>query len=262
MSLAKTASDKSHPHIVVVDDEEDLCELIALRLDHHGFRVSSEQTCRAALEILEREVVDAMLLDLRLENENGLDLLTEVQNRALALPVIILTAHGTIDMAVEATKRGAYGFLTKPFDDRELVQKLEHAVERVRLQREIAGLRRIVGDRSSSERLLGSSAAIVAVRDIIARIAPSDATMLILGESGTGKEVAARAIHARSPRRDAPFIAINCGALPPELLKASCSVTSAVRLPAPCATRRGCLRPRMVAPCSWMKSEMRPRACR
>ncbi len=219
MSLAKTASDGSHPHIVVVDDEEDLCELIALRLDHHGFRVSSEQTCRGALEILEREVVDAMLLDLRLENENGLDLLSEVQNRALDLPVIILTAHGTIDMAVEATKRGAYGFLTKPFDDRELVQKLEHAVERVRLRREVAGLRRIVGDRSSSDRLLGSSAAIVAVRDIIARIAPSDATMLILGESGTGKEVAARAIHARSPRRGAPFIAINCGALPPDLLE-------------------------------------------
>ena len=128
------------PHIAVIDDEADLCELIALRLEHHGFRVSSEQTCRGGLEILEREVVDAMLLDLRLENESGLDLLDAIQKRSLDLPVIILTAHGTIDTAVEAMERGAYGFLTKPFDDRELVQKLQQAVERVRLRREVKRL--------------------------------------------------------------------------------------------------------------------------
>ena len=207
------------PHIAVIDDEEDLCELIALRLEHHGFRVSTEQTCRGGLEILEREVVDAMLLDLRLENESGLDLLDAVQNRSLELPVIILTAHGTIDTAVEAMERGAYGFLTKPFDDRELVQKLRQAVERVRLRREVADLRRIVGDASSGDRLLGTSAPIAAVRDILTRIAPTDASVLVLGESGTGKEVAARSIHALSPRARAPFVAINCGALPPDLLE-------------------------------------------
>src|SRR5690606_8067658 len=144
---------------------------------------------------LEREVVDAMIVDIRLENENGLDLLVEVQNRSLDLPVIVLTAHGTIETAVEAMKRGAYGFLTKPFDDHELLQKLQHAVERVRLRREVAGLRRIVNAPTQEVRLLGGSASIASVRDIIARIAPSEATVLVSGESGTGKEVAARCIH-------------------------------------------------------------------
>lgn len=190
-----------------------------MRLEHHGFRVSTEQTGRGAIEVIEREIVDAMLLDLRLQGESGMDVLDEVQKRSLDLPVIILTAHGSIDAAVDAIKRGAYGFLTKPFDDHELVQKLEHGVERVRLRREVAGLRRIVGESSSGERLLGTSAAMIAVRELIARVAPADVNALILGESGTGKEVAARSIHALSPRRDAPFVAINCGALPAELLE-------------------------------------------
>lgn len=214
-----STSEPPRPHVLVVDDEEDMCELIALRLEHHGYRVSSEQTVRGGVEVLEREVVDAVLLDLRLENEDGLQLLSEIQMRSLDLPVIVLTAHGTIDTAVEAMKRGAYGFLTKPFDDHELLQKLSHGVERLRLRREVDGLRRMVGEPSSGARLLGVSAAIVAVRELISRIAPSDATVLILGESGTGKEVAARSIHDLSPRRAAPFIAINCGALPADLLE-------------------------------------------
>ncbi|MEY4514712.1 MAG: hypothetical protein RLZZ450_6834 [Pseudomonadota bacterium] len=211
------APEKRRPHVVVIDDEEDLCELITLRLEHNGYRVSSERSCRGALEILEREVVDAMLLDLRLDGENGLDLLVEVQKRVLDLPVIILTAHGTIETAVQAMKSGAYGFLTKPFDDHELVEKIAHACEHVRLRREVAGLRRIVGD-EGGDRVLGTSAAISNVRDVIARVAPSEATVLILGESGTGKEVAARSLHAQSPRTGS-FISVNCAALPAELLE-------------------------------------------
>lgn len=207
------------PHVLVVDDEEDLCELLALRLEHHDFRVSAEHTVRGAVEVLEREVVDAMIVDLRLEQENGLDLLDEVTKRSLHLPVIILTAHGTIETAVDAMKRGAYGFLTKPFDDHELLEKLNHAVERNRLSREVAGLRRIVGAPGTGVRLLGTSAQLGAVREVIARVAPTDATVLILGESGTGKEVAARSIHELSPRAAHPFVALNCGALPAELLE-------------------------------------------
>jgi two-component system, NtrC family, response regulator GlrR len=219
--MTKMADMKSpnawRPHVCVVDDEEDLCELIALRLEHNGYRVSSEQNCRGALEVLERELVDAVLLDLRLETEDGLDLLIEIQKRVLDLPVIILTAHGTIETAVQAMKAGAYGFLTKPFDDHELLEKVAHAVEHVRLRREVAGLRRVVGS-SLGERLLGTSVGITAVRNIIERVAPTDATVLILGESGTGKEVAARALHAHSSR-EGPFVAVNCGALPAELLE-------------------------------------------
>jgi two-component system response regulator GlrR len=214
-----TLPESPRPHVLLVDDEADLAELIAMRLEHHGFRASVEMHSRGALEVLEREVVDAMLLDLRLGEESGLDLLVEVQKRSLDLPVIILTAHGTIDTAVEAMDAGAYGFLTKPFDDRELLQKLAHAVERVRLRREVAGLRRIVGEPGEAHRVLGTSAGAAHVRQIIARVARTDATVLLLGESGTGKEVAARCIHASSARRDRAFIAINCGALPPELLE-------------------------------------------
>jgi len=117
------------PHVVVIDDEADLCELIALRLEHHGYRVSSEHGGRGALNLLEREPVDLMLLDLRLDGEDGLDVLADVRRHSSDLPVIILTAHGTIEVAVEATKRGAYGFLTKPFDDRELVAKIASGVQ-------------------------------------------------------------------------------------------------------------------------------------
>lgn len=209
----------SRPHILVVDDEEELCELITLRLEHHGFRVSAELASRGALEVLEREVVDAVILDLRLHNENGLDLLTEIQKRSLDLPVVVLTAHGSIEVAVEAMKCGAYGFLTKPFDDHELVEKLGHAVERVRLRREVAGLRRLVGNRASDDQLFGTSSAIATVRDVIARVAATDATILLLGESGTGKEVAARSLHTLSARKNAAFVGINCGALPAELLE-------------------------------------------
>jgi two-component system, NtrC family, response regulator GlrR len=216
-STLMNAPEQHRPHIVVIDDEEDLCELITIRLEHNGYRVSSERSCRGALEILEREVVDAMLLDLRLDGESGLDLLVEVQKRVLDLPVIILTAHGTIETAVQAMKSGAYGFLTKPFDDHELLEKIAHACEHVRLRREVAGLRRIVGD-EGSDRLLGTSAAISSVRDVIARVAASEATVLITGESGTGKEVAARSLHALSQRKGA-FVVANCGALPAELLE-------------------------------------------
>jgi two-component system, NtrC family, response regulator GlrR len=211
------ASQTARPHVLVIDDEEDLLELITLRLEHNGYRVSTERTIRGALEILEREVVDAMLLDLRLDGESGMDLLVEVQNRVLDLPVVMLTAHGTIETAVQAMKAGAYGFLTKPFDDHELLEKISHAIEHGRLRREVAGLRRVIGD-GSSERLLGTSEAIATVRDVIARVAATEATVLILGESGTGKEVAARSLHVQSGRKGA-FVTVNCGALPAELLE-------------------------------------------
>ncbi len=207
------------PHVLVIDDDHEMCELLALRLEHHGYRVTTEHSRRGALEVLEREVVDTALVDLRLEGESGLDVLMDFQQRSIDLPVIILTAHGTIDGAVEAMQRGAYGFLTKPFDDHELLQKLEHAVSEVGLRREVEGLRRIVGQRSEVNRLLGTSARIESVRSLLGRIAPSNASVLIMGESGTGKEVAARSIHQLSPRCAAPFIGVNCGALPPQLLE-------------------------------------------
>ena len=189
-----------------------------MRLEHHGFRASIETNVAGAIEVMEREIVDAMIVDLRLDGESGLTLLDAVQQRSLDLPVIMLTAHGSVESAVEAMARGAYGFLTKPFHDHELLEKVRHGVERVRLRREVAGLRRIMGS-GERGRLLGTSLRIQEARDRLQKIAPSDATVLLLGESGTGKELAARTLHELSGRAPGPFVAINCGALTEALLE-------------------------------------------
>ncbi|MFT3765406.1 MAG: sigma-54 dependent transcriptional regulator [Minicystis sp.] len=206
------------PHVLVVDDDVHLGELLAIRLESRGYRVTFTATARAGLERLGHEQIDAMILDLRLQDADGLDVLARAQERSPDLPVIILTAHGTIETAVLAMQRGAYGFLTKPFEDHELLQKLAHAVERSALKREVAGLRSAMGA-GDDRHLVGVSAAIGRVREVIARIAPTEATVLITGESGTGKELAARSLHAFSPRAKERFVGVNCGALPPELLE-------------------------------------------
>jgi two-component system, NtrC family, response regulator GlrR len=219
--MSAPRSEGAPPHVLVVDDDDELCELLTIRLTSKGYRVSAETRTRPALARLGREHVDAMLLDLRLFDADGLEVLDEVRNRSPDVPVIILTAHGSIDTAVEAMRRGAYGFLTKPFLDHDVLQKLAHAVESFALKREVAGLRRVVGGRSEDRRLLGVGPAIAKVRETIARLAPTEATVLVLGESGTGKELAARALHALSNRSKGPFVAVNCAALSPDLLEST-----------------------------------------
>ncbi|MEQ8277480.1 MAG: sigma-54 dependent transcriptional regulator [Deltaproteobacteria bacterium] len=210
---------KGPAHVLVVDDEEDLCLLIAMRLEHHGYAVTTESSARGAVELLSRELFDVVVLDLRLEDGDGMEVLDRIRAHDPDLPVVMLTAHGSIEAAVEAMQRGAYGFLTKPFHDHELLQKLEHALEGSQLRREVASFRRMVGDESGDQRLMGGSASITDVRELLSRIAPSDATVLVTGESGTGKELAARSLHALGPRRDRAFVAVNCAALPPDLLE-------------------------------------------
>ncbi len=205
-------------HVLVLDDDSHLGELLMMRLEANGYRVTVEATARAGLAVLGREPVDAMILDLRLDDADGLDVLERALERAPDVPVVILTAHGTIESAVQAMQRGAYGFLTKPFQDHELLQKLAHAVERTALQRQVADLRRVVGA-SDDGHLVGVSPPICRLREAIRRVARTDATVLITGESGTGKELAARSLHDFSPRSAERFVAINCGAIPAELME-------------------------------------------
>ncbi|MBX3200613.1 MAG: sigma-54-dependent Fis family transcriptional regulator [Labilithrix sp.] len=208
-------------NVLVVDDDRELCELLAIRIEAAGYNVSVEHDVRGALAHVGRERVDAILLDLRLGQEDGFDVLDGVSKRSGDVPVIILTAHGTIDLAVDAMRRGAFGFVTKPFHDHDLLQKLKHTVESHRLRREVAGLRRIVGVADERARLVGVSPAIERVREMVGLVAPTETTILILGESGTGKELVARSIHTLSPRKEGPFVAVNCAGLSSELLEST-----------------------------------------
>jgi two-component system response regulator GlrR len=217
-----TPEREDSPLVLIVDDDRELCDLLTLRLEARGYRAASESSVAAALASLgSGRPADAVLLDLRLEDGDGFEVLEGVRKRSADLPVIVLTAHGSIDTAVEAMRRGAFGFVTKPFQDHDLLQKIAHAIESYRLRREVAGLRRIVGVDGEAWRLVGVSPAVERVRETIARVAPSDVTVLILGESGTGKELVARSIHAASPRAKRPFVAVNCAALAPELLEST-----------------------------------------
>jgi two-component system, NtrC family, response regulator GlrR len=209
------------PKVLLVDDDLELCELLAIRMRAAGYHVAIEHDVSGALSHLARERVDAVLLDLRLGNDDGFKVLDGVAKRSPDVPVIILTAHGTIDLAVEAMQKGAYGFVTKPFHHHDLLQKLKHTVESHKLRQEIAGLRRIVGVPEERQRLVGISSAIDRVRGMIELVAPTDATILILGESGSGKEIVARSIHALSARRTGRFVAINCAGLSAELLEST-----------------------------------------
>lgn len=209
------------PHVLIVDDDIELCELLAIRIAARGFRVSAAHGVKTALDRLGAEHVDAVLLDLRLADGDGFDVLDAVAKRTPEVPVTVVTAHGSIEAAVEAMRRGAFGFVTKPFHDHDLMQKLAHAVERHRLRREVAGLRRVVGGAIEEHHLVGVSVAIEQVRETVARVAPTDATVLVLGESGTGKELVARSLHALSPRAKGPFIAVNCAALAADLLEST-----------------------------------------
>ena len=195
-----------------------------------------------------------------LPDRNGLEVLEDIRRIDEDLPVVMITAYGTIESAVAATKRGAFQYFTKPFKNDEVLVVLRNAVERRRLVRENRALRaQLRSDAYRFDEIIGGSQKIRAVYDLIARAAPSRATVLIQGESGTGKELVARAFHRRSARSDKPFVTVNSGNLPPDLLESNCSsATSRAPSPAPSRRRRGCSR----SPTRARSSSTRSATCR
>jgi two-component system response regulator GlrR len=184
-----------------------------------GFIVTPCTTGQDAVDAAKREVFDIAISDLRLRGEDGLNLTEELLQVQPGLPVIILTAHGSIPNAVEAMQRGAFGYLTKPFDDRELKATLEKGLAQQRMSREIQRLKSLVKELYGLENVIARSSAMQRLFQKIAQVADSDATILLCGETGTGKEVLARVIHTNSRRAKRPFVALNCAAIPEALFE-------------------------------------------
>jgi two-component system response regulator AtoC len=205
--------------ILIVDDDTALCELLAEGLAPHGFDCTWLTSSAAALARMQSEEFDVLVSDINLPAMNGLELCARIGENRPDLPVIVITAFGNFDTAVAAIRAGAYDFITKPFDVDVVALSLGRAVRHRRLREEVRRLRQAVSGLQGFEEVVGSSPAMGAVYDLLARLADSEATVLVTGESGTGKEIVARALHRRSRRKQGPFVAVNCAAMPEALLE-------------------------------------------
>jgi len=204
---------------LIVDDVVDLAETVANELEAASFDVDVVDSGAAALERFAREPADVVITDLRMKNVDGLDVLAGIKRADPTVPVIIMTAFGAIDSAVEAMRRGAFHYITKPFAMEALRSLVESACRERALSTENAQLRRTLHENASARQLLGQSTAMRSLRALIERVAGAASSVLISGETGTGKELVALSIHADSPRADKPFVAVNCAALPEALLE-------------------------------------------
>ena len=205
--------------ILVVDDDESLRRVLQVQLEQEGYFVAAAASVQQALSMLQLRSYDLVLADLKMPEGSGIELLKQVRSQYPEVIVIILTAFGTVETAVEAMKAGAFEYLTKPVHPDELSLTVARALEHVRLIEQVHTLRATLNEKYGFENILGRSPALLQVLDTAARAARTNSTVLIRGETGTGKELVARAIHFNSARKDKPLITINCSAIPKELLE-------------------------------------------
>jgi two-component system, NtrC family, nitrogen regulation response regulator NtrX len=213
--------------VLVIDDEASIRDSLRMILEFEGYRVEEAGGGREALVKVGKETPDAVLLDIKMPEMDGLDVLSAFRERGYDMPVLIITGHGDVSTAVEATRRGAFDFFEKPLERDRVLVSLRNAVESYRLQQEVLA--------PGAEDLIGSSAAMRQLRATFEKAAPTPATVLITGESGTGKELVAAAVHRLSGRRQKPLVQVNCAAIPEELIESELfghekgSFTGAVR---------------------------------
>ncbi len=205
--------------VLVVDDHIEMARLLADQLADAGYTVEVSTAAEEAFALAVARPPDVVISDLRMEGLDGLDLLDRIHGLDPSIPVLIMTAFGAIDSAVEAVKRGAYHYLTKPFQLQEVRLYIDRALSERNLRNENRNLRRLVIDTETRNAMVGRSQPLRALHDLVARVAPTTAPVLIRGESGSGKELVARALHFSGPRKDAPFVPVNCTALPEALLE-------------------------------------------
>ena len=209
----------SPSRILVVDDDRNLVELLKMTLESANYEVTAAFNEKSAIEAVKGDVFDLSIVDLQLEHGDGISLMGEMHLILPDMPVIILTGHGSIESAVHATKRGAYSYLTKPFDTPDLLLEIEKALENRRLTTEIRRLKGLLDEKYGWGNIVAKSEKMQDVLDVVNRVARTESTVYIHGESGTGKELIAKAIHLASDRKDKDFVAINCAAIPETLLE-------------------------------------------
>ncbi|MEE8430289.1 MAG: sigma-54 dependent transcriptional regulator [Candidatus Desulfatibia sp.] len=205
--------------VMIVDDEKNYPPILSAILEEEGFETLTANSGREALDILKHADVDLVLTDMKMPSMDGIELLEHIKTDDQELPVIMMTAHGTVDKAVEAMQKGAYSYVLKPFDNERLVLYVNKAIAMYRVVKENRRLRDAVESQYSFGNIIGKSKAMHDVFETIRKVAPVNATVLIEGASGTGKELVAKSIHFNGPRRDEPFVAVNCSALAESLLE-------------------------------------------
>jgi DNA-binding NtrC family response regulator len=207
--------------VLVVDDEADIRESLETLLELEGYAVEMAVDAGDAWRKLGRNAYDLILLDLMMPDRSGMDLLADIRGRDRETPVIMLTAYGSLEVAVKALKNGANDYFPKPWDNDKLVIEIGNLIARNRLEHENVQLKRALKQRYSFGNIVGKSERMLKVLDLVGQVAPSRATVLLAGETGTGKEIIAKAIHANSPRADHAFVAVNSGSLPADLLEST-----------------------------------------
>ena len=207
--------------ILIIDDEAAIRESLEALLTMEGFHVTMAVDGPSGVEQLATNEFDLLLLDLALPGESGIDLLPRILEMQPALPVIMITAYGTVSNVVDAIRAGAENFVQKPWDNEKLLADIRAAIGRHRAEEELVQLKRALKQRYNFENIVGKSEPMLRLFDLVAQVAPSRSTVLVQGESGTGKELIAKALHANSPRRDKPFVPVNTGAVPSDLLEST-----------------------------------------
>ncbi len=219
--IAQSPSTAATARLLIIDDEPSIRESLETLLTLEGFDVTLAVDGKTGIETLSRFEFDLLLLDLALPGESGIDLLPRISAMHPQLPVIMITAFGTVNNVVDAIRAGAENFVQKPWDNEKLLADIRSAIARHRAEAEVIQLKRTLKQRYNFENIVGKSEPMLRLFDTVAQVAPSRSTVLIQGESGTGKELVAKAIHQNSPRRDRPFVPVNTGAIPSDLLESS-----------------------------------------
>ncbi|HKW17553.1 MAG TPA: sigma-54 dependent transcriptional regulator [Terriglobales bacterium] len=210
-----------HGSVLIIDDEIEIRESLQTLLEFEGYEVEAAANGGQGMDKLGDRPFDLVLLDLALPDRNGIELLPEIRALDPQVSVIMITAYGTVEDAVRAMQSGATNFLQKPWDNEKLLADVRAAVGRRRAEEENIQLKRALKQRYNFENIVGKSEGMLKIFDLVAQVAPSRSTILLQGESGTGKELIAKALHLNSPRRDRPFVPVNTGSMPPDLLEST-----------------------------------------